>query len=361
MQQKELQEIFEKFAISDKFLEANPFGNGHINDTFLVATSNSKYILQRLNHHVFKNIEKMNQNIISALTHFDKQDNLSETKRFRKLEISLTNEGKSYFLDKNGSFWRVMNFVDNSISFDVTAKPEIAYQAAKAFGYFQKQIIELNPDNFFPVIEDFHNLEMRLKTFEKVLAENAQNRNNLANAEIEIVESHRDISEKLTQLLDTKKIPIRVTHNDTKINNVLLDKDSLEGIAVIDLDTIMPGTILFDFGDMIRTFSSPAAEDEVDLSKVVLRKDIFKAMAKGYISELKDVLTKSEIDNLVFGGKILTFMIGLRFLTDFLEGDIYYKTSKKNHNLIRCRTQFKLLHEIEQNELELNSIIKDEI
>ena len=202
---------------------------------------------------------------------------------------------------------------------------------------------------------------MRLKTFEKVVAKNPENRNQFAEKEINIVKSHKDISEKLIKLLSTKEVPIRVTHNDTKINNVLLDKDSLEGVAVIDLDTIMPGTILFDFGDMIRTFSSTAAEDETDLSKVVLRKDIFMAMAKGYLSELKDVLKKSEIDNLVFGGKVLTFMIGVRFLTDFLEGDIYYKTSKENHNLIRCRTQFKLLSEIEQNEIELNNIIKAEI
>ena len=150
MNQKKLQQIFEEFSVRDKFLEAKPFGNGHINDTFLVNTSNSKYILQRLNHLIFKNIEKMNQNIISALNHFNKQENLCEKKRFRKLEISLTNDGKSYFFDKNGSFWRVMNFVDNSTSFDVAENPEIAFKAANAFGYFQKQIIDLNSDDFFP-------------------------------------------------------------------------------------------------------------------------------------------------------------------------------------------------------------------
>ena len=253
----------------------------------------------------------------------------------------------------------MMNFVSDSTSFDVAEKPETAFEAAKAYGYFQKQLIDLNPDDFFPVIVDFHNLEMRMNNFYKVLDGDPANRNQYAKEEIEFVKANEDISHKLKELLGNNLIPTRVTHNDTKINNVLLDKDTLKGISVIDLDTVMPGTILFDFGDMIRTFISPAEEDEIDLTKVVLRLDIFKAMAAGYLSELKELLTITEIENLVFGGKVMTFMIGLRFLTDYLEGDVYFKTSRQNHNLDRSRTQFKLLSEINNNEAALVKIITD--
>ncbi len=359
MQNNTLSVITDKFNLKGDFIQAIPTGSGHINDTYLVTTTSEKYILQRVNHNVFKNVDRMNQNIIKALVHLNEKQNTSNDNRFRDLEIILTNVGKNHFKDANGDYWRMMNFVSDSTSFDVAEKPETAYEAAKAYGYFQKQLIDLNPDDFFPVIKDFHNLEMRMNNFYKVLDGDPADRNQYAKEEIEFVKAHEEISHKLKELLNNNQIPIRVTHNDTKINNVLLDKNTLKGISVIDLDTVMPGTVLFDFGDMIRTFTSPAEEDETDLSKVVLRLDIFEAMATGYLSELKELLTKTEINNLVFGGKIMTFMIGLRFLTDYLEGDVYYKTSRENHNLDRCRTQFKLLSEIINKETALEQIIKD--
>lgn len=355
--QHKLQTISERFSIKGNFISAKPFGKGHINDTYLITTSAAKYVLQRINHNIFKEVEKMNQNIIKALEHFNEKQKIAKDIRFREIKIILSKKDQNHFKDKDGNYWRMMNFISGSFSFDVAEKPEMAYEAAKAFGYFQKNLIELNPDDFFPVIPDFHNLEMRMNWFNKVLENNSEGRNQLATDEIEFVQKHEHLSQKLNLLLKTGRIPQRVTHNDTKINNVLLDKETLKGIAVIDLDTIMPGTVLFDFGDMVRTFTSPAEEDETNLSKVVLRLEIFEALTKGYLSELKDVLTLPEIDNLVFGGKIMTFMIGLRFLTDFLEGDVYYKTARPNHNLDRCRTQFKLLSEIEKNEAAMNSII----
>lgn len=357
MDQKNLRAISDKFSIKGNFIESKPFGSGHINDTYLLTTSTNKYILQRINHGIFPEVEKMNQNIAKALSHFYKNQNAGGKNRFKDLEIIFCNDGKNHFVDTDGNYWRLMNFVSGSTSFDVAENPEIAFEAAKAYGYFQKNLIDLNPDVFFPVIKDFHNLEMRMNSFNAVLNSNPENRNQLVEEEINFVRSHEHLSARLRELLESGQIPIRVTHNDTKINNVLLDNDTLMGIAVIDLDTIMPGTVLFDFGDMVRTFTSPAEEDEKNLSKVVLRIEIFEALAKGYLSELKDVLTETEIDNLVFGGKIMTFMIGLRFLTDFLEGDVYYKTVRKNHNLDRCRTQFKLLNEIENKEVDMQQII----
>lgn len=359
MQQQEFHKITEAFSTKGDFFDAIPFGSGHINDTYLVTTSLEKYILQRLNNNIFKNIEMMNQNIIKALKHLKEKQEITEDYRFRELEIIICKDGKNHYKDENGNYWRMMNFIDGSVSYDVAEKPEAAFEAARAYGYFQKCLLDLTPNEFFPVIKDFHNLEMRMNTFFEVLKRTPVKLLQIAKDEIEFVSSHEHLSFKLKNLLESNKIPIRITHNDTKINNVLLHKDTLKGIAVIDLDTIMPGTVLFDFGDMVRTFTSPAEEDETDLSKVVLRLNIFEAMAKGYLSELKGILTHSEIDNLVFGGKIMTLMIGLRFLTDFLQGDIYFKISRENHNLHRCRTQFKLLREIEENEDRLIQIINE--
>jgi len=359
MQKQELRDITEVFSTIGEFIDAIPFGSGHINDTYLITTSSEKYILQKINHNIFINIEMMNQNIIKALKHLNSKQKLNNDTRFKKLDIILSKDGANHYKDTNANYWRMMNFVSDSISFDVADKPEIAYEAAKAYGYFQKNLIDLDTKDFFPVIKDFHNLEMRINSFQDVVETNTLNRNQFAINEIEFVKAHIHISIRLNDLLKNKIIPLRITHNDTKINNVLIDKNSLKGIAVIDLDTIMPGTVLFDFGDMVRTFTSPAEEDETDLSKVDLRLDIFKALAEGYLSELRDVITDSELNNLVFGGKVMTFMIGLRFLTDFLQGDIYFKTSRKNHNLDRCRTQFKLLKEIKNKEVKLNQIINN--
>ncbi|OYT14086.1 MAG: hypothetical protein B6I19_01690 [Bacteroidetes bacterium 4572_114] len=304
MQQQELAIITNNFSITGNFIKAKPYGSGHINDTYLVTTSAEKYILQRLNHNIFKNIGEMNRNIIKALKHLYSKQKTNNDHRFRDLEIILCNNGDNHYKDKDGNYWRMMNFVSGSTSFDVAEKPETAYEAAKALGYFQENLADLDPDDFYPVIKDFHNLEMRMNSFKDVLEENPQNRKQFATTEIEFVKSHEHLSDSLKELLEGNKLPIRVTHNDTKINNVLLDRKTLKGIAV------------------------------------------------------KDVLTETEKAHLVFGGKIMTFMIGLRFLTDFLNGDVYFNTTRKNHNLDRCRTQFKLLLEIEKQEEVLNQIIK---
>ncbi len=351
--------IVSNFDIEGHFVAKKPFGSGHINDTYLVDTTSGKYILQRINHSIFKNVEMMNRNIILALDHLNQKQLKNHNDRFKELNIILTKDGRNHYKDDKGNFWRMMNFISGSISFDVVDSTYVAYEGAKAFGYFQKNLIDLNPDDFFPVIEDFHNLELRMQKFLEIVTQDPCNRNQFALNEIENAKSHGHLNVKLKELLIGRQIPIRITHNDTKINNVLLDRETMKGIGVVDLDTVMPGTVLFDFGDMVRTFTSPATEDEKDLTKVVFRINIFKALAEGYLSELKDELTKTEKENLVFGGKVMTFMIGLRFLTDFLDGDVYYKTSRPNHNLDRCRTQFKLLSGIEQLEDDLIQLISE--
>ena len=243
----QVENICYKFEIEGSVLDVKPFGNGHINDTFLVKTSERKYILQKLNHHIFKDVEKMNQNIIKALHHLNSKQERANDFRFRKLEVINSTKGKNYHKDDNGNFWRLMNFISDSVSYDIAENSEIAFEGAKALGYFQKMLIDLNPDDFHPAIENFHNLEMRISAFDKALEKDSFRRKKIAANEIDFVKSQLEISNKLSQLINDKIIPIRVTHNDTKINNVLLDKDTLKGIAVIDLDTVMPGSVLFDF------------------------------------------------------------------------------------------------------------------
>jgi len=359
MNQRDFRLITGSFKVQGEFLDATPYGNGHIHDTYLVSTTSWKYILQKINNEVFHDVERMNQNIIKALGHLHDNQRRNNKYRFRKLSIITCIDGKNYYQDDTGNYWRLMDFIADSLSFDIVGNTNIAYEAAKAYGYFQKNLADLDPCDFFPVIENFHNLEVRMQSFRDVLNVDPLNRKQDVPEEIEFAESHQHLVQLFKSLLESERIPLRVTHNDTKINNVLFDRETLKGVAVIDLDTIMSGTLLFDFGDMVRTFTSASEEDEKDLSQVVLREEIFEAIAKGYMTELNEVITEEEINNLVNGGKIMTFMIGLRFLTDFLEGDVYYKTSRKNHNLDRCRAQFKLLKEIEEKEYLLNQIIKN--
>jgi Ser/Thr protein kinase RdoA (MazF antagonist) len=231
-----------------------------------------------------------------------------------------------------------------------------AFQAAKAFGEFQKHLVDLPGKRLCETIPDFHNTPKRFEAFEKALNADSQNRAKSAKAEIEFAIKHKDVSSLLLSLCKEGKIPERITHNDTKLNNVLLDDKTGEAVCVIDLDTVMPGLALYDFGDLVRTSTSPAAEDEKDLGKVKMQMHMYKALVEGYMSTAKDFLTKTEIGHLAFSGKLITLEIGLRFLTDYLSGDTYFKIHRDGHNIDRCRTQFKLVSLIEEQEEEMNRI-----
>ncbi len=357
MDSTSLKNICNKFNIIGNFIDAKATGSGHINDTYLITTSSKKYILQKINNGIFKNITALNNNIMLATNHFREKQKLTNNFDYTTITyLSLKNSNNNILHNKN-DYWRMMEYIQNTTSVDMAFDNKTAFEAAAAFGYFQKQLLDLKPDMFYPIIKDFHNLEMRTGKFYDVVKKNKLGRNKFALDEINFVNDNLKIAHKYKELIAT--MPQRVTHNDTKINNVLLDIVTNKGVAVIDLDTVMPGYIILDFGDMIRTFSSPTAEDEVDISKVKLRVEIFKAMAEGYLSELNKHLLEEEKNNLVFGGQVMTFMIGLRFLTDYLEGDIYFKTISENQNLARCKTQFKLLTEIYKHENQLNTIIND--
>jgi hypothetical protein len=348
------------FKIYGDFLTVEPYGSGHINDTFMGRFNQSgeivKYIFQRINVNVFRKPVELMDNISRCLTHLrGKLAGRHDASR-RALTLVSTWEGSNYLATTGGDYWRCYLFVERARTYDVLEGPEQAYAAAKAFGSFQMLLSDLKGPRLHETIPNFHNTPSRLANFDVALKVDVKGRAASAKAEIDFVQRHRHIAPVLLDLLAKGEIPERITHNDTKINNVMLDDESGEGVCVIDLDTVMPGLSAYDFGDLVRTSVSPAAEDERDLSKVALRMDVFEALIKGFLEGYNGHLGKRETELLPFAGALITFEIGLRFLTDHLDGDKYFKIHRDNHNLDRCRTQFRLVELIEGKMDELNKI-----
>lgn len=347
-------EILQFYGLNPESTDIKEFKRGHINDSFILDVRGScKFFLQRINHHVFKDPEGLIENMIKV-----NQAMKAHFKFGNPYPTILQNRNKKHFhQDHDGNFWRMMEFVPQSRSFNIAETENIAREGARAFGRFQLVMNKENIRDYVPTIPDFHHLGKRLEQLQKAISIDAYRRSGNARKEITFALDRLDYGVKLESLLRDKVIPIRVTHNDTKLNNVLFKENSIEHICVVDLDTVMPGSVLFDYGDMVRTFTSPAEEDEPDPSKVIFRTEIFKALTEGYAQELKDSLTQAEKDHLLFGAKVMLLMIGARFLTDFLDGDHYFKTSREGQNLERCRNQFILLKQLEEKERDLQNII----
>jgi hypothetical protein len=355
--------IFSNFRVSGTFKTGEPYGSGHINDTFRVLTSETDkpdYILQRINHHIFKNVPKLQDNILRVTSHIRKK--LEQTPGANPDRETLTLipalDGKPYFKDQEGNFWRIYIFIDKNRSYDRVESPAQAYEGGKAFGRFQYLISDLEGDPLHETIPNFHNMDMRLKTFFETVKNDPANRVSQAGPEIKFVEERAEVMTRILRLGEEKKIPERITHNDTKFNNVLLDEND-KRLCVIDLDTVMPGYIHYDFGDSIRTTTNTGNEDEKDLSKVEMDIRLFEAYSKGFLEETKSFLTPVEIDNLAFSGKMMTFIIGLRFITDYLDGDHYFKIHHEHHNLQRAKAQFKLVASMERQFEDMQKIIEE--
>ena len=272
----------------------------------------------------------------------------------RTLTLIPTRTGQPYYRDEAGNYWRAYIFIEQARTYDAVESPQQAFAAAKAFGRFQKLLTDLPAPRLHDTIPDFHHTPKRFTALESSIAADSCNRANLAKPEIVFALAHKPI----TAVLIKAGLPERITHNDTKFNNVMLDDTTGEGLCVIDLDTVMPGLALYDFGDQVRTTTSPAKEDERDLSKVGLQFAMFEALVRGYLAEAGDFLTPAERQYLVFAGKLITFEIGIRFLADFLAGDVYFKTHREGHNLDRCRTQFRLIESIEHQENQMNKLVE---
>jgi Ser/Thr protein kinase RdoA (MazF antagonist) len=273
----------------------------------------------------------------------------------RVLSLIPTRDGRAWHSDAENTYWRAYRFIEGARAYDTVDSTEHAYQAAKAFGRFQQMLVNLPAPRLHDTIPGFHDTPKRFSAFERALEADAANRALSGKPEIAFALAHKPI----VDVLLNANLPERVTHNDTKINNVLLDDETSEGLCVIDLDTAMPGLALNDFGDLVRTATSPTREDERDLSKVKVQLPMFEALLRGYLSSAGGFLTKSEKLHLPFGGKLIAFEQGIRFLADYLAGDIYYKVHRDGHNLDRCRTQFKLVECIEQQEEEMNSLVSE--
>lgn len=356
-------EALEHFAIDGGVKEIRPYGNGHINDTFLAVfqtgDGEKRYILQRMNHNIFKNPPLLMENVVGVTDYLRKAiltqggDPDRET-----LNVVRTLEGKSYYEDEGHSFWRVFLFVEGTLCLEKVESPKDFYNGGAAFGNFQRMLAEYPAGELHETIPDFHNTPSRFQDFRRALEADRAGRAALVRPEIEFALSREEETSVLTDLLKKGELPLRVTHNDTKLNNILFDRATGRALCVIDLDTVMPGLSLYDFGDSIRFGASTGAEDERDLSRIELDLELFEAFTEGYLKGCGGKLTRREIEMFPMGAKLMTYECGIRFLGDFLEGDVYFKVHRENHNLDRARTQFKLVADMEKKWDQMVSIVE---
>ena len=327
------------------------YGNGHINDTYLVTTRTEKFILQKVNGNVFI-INNLIHNYDYIESSFEK--NQARNQLFPKFKKN--NDRVIHSFDSLGNAWRVVYFIEDCPYYPISPNIEVSEIAGMTMGRFQLFLEEQDPDLFKDTISNFHNPKHRISEFYRVLQSAENEVKQVASKDISFAIENSNIADHMSSLLDSNTLPIRVTHNDTKLDNILFDIKNNQNY-VIDLDTVMKGSILFDFGDMVRSITSLANEDEKDLSNVNFNIDHFRALCNGYFSEVKKIITKPEADNILAGIKCIIYIQGIRFLTDYLAGNTYYKVDYSTHNLVRCRTQFRLLMDILDNSKEVSEII----
>ena len=363
---RSLEDAVYAFGFGPQCSYVKPFGEGHINETYAVympgpdGTDIPLYVLQRININVFKNPDQVMDNIF-GVTEYLRNIIRGEGGDLDREALSYikTKSGESYFEDADGQPWRCLHYVPNSICYQTVERPEQFYQSALSFGHFLKQLGDYPAKSLYETIPKFHDTVKRFHDFEDAQRKDVKNRARLCREEIDFVLSRKEDCGVLMKQLEEGVLPLRVTHNDTKLNNILFDKDTGKGLCIIDLDTIMPGLAANDFGDSIRFGASTAEEDEKDLDKVHFDMDLYKIYVKGYLEMAKDVLTPAEIASLPWGARLMTLECGMRFLADFLQGDVYFKTAYPEHNLVRARTQFRLVKEMEEQFDEMTRAVGD--
>lgn len=357
-------EICQAFALPGELESMVPYGSGHINDTFLATVSNNgqttRYIHQRLNARVFPNLEQLMGNIerVTRYQHdrLRKRDPYYDRRRALNLISGPSNQ--PFYIDEEQRYWRTYDFIDGATTYDIIPSTEHAYAAAKAFGEFQGELAALPAPPLHVTIPDFHNTTSRLHKLRDAVSKDEFGRVSECKSEIGAVEDRAADIRRVSEQIANGTLPVRVVHNDTKLNNVMIDDETLEGICVIDLDTVMPGHVFYDFGDMVRTATITSLEDEEELGKVRCDPEMFRAITEGYLSGASSWLTEAETSTLVAAGRITTLEVAMRFLTDYLSGDVYFKTTRPKHNLIRCRTQLALVDSIEKQSERLHGIVK---
>lgn len=357
-----IKEVISSFDFDGEYIGCEPIGMGHINDTyalsFMFNGKVKRYILQRLNGKIFQDLDGLMNNVktVSDFLREVIQGEGGDTER-ECLHFLLAKSGKPYYIDSKGECWRTYVLVEDAEAYMIAEDTAMFEDAGRAFGTFIKRLDKFNASGLIEVIPDFHNTQKRFRHFEAALDIDFKNRSLNAKQEIEFVLKRKDYCGRIVEALADKALPLRVTHNDTKYNNVLIDNNTKKAICIIDLDTIMPGSLLYDFGDAIRSGCSTALEDEKDLSKVHFDINLFEHFCRGFLKGLGKCITKKESDMLAFSAILMTYECGMRFLDDYLSGDTYFKTSYDEHNLVRCRTQFRLVEEMEEQLDEMNKIV----
>ena len=357
---KELMEVLECYGFSGRLTNVERYGNGHINDTFLLELSDpqEKVILQKINGKIFPNAEELMENITRVTDWIaDKIRQEGEEPARRVLHIIRTKEGSTYYRTVEGSAYRAYMFIENGLCLEQPRKPEDFYESGMAFGGFQGYLADFPAEKLHETIPDFHNTLWRFGNLKKAVEEDICGRAAVVKDEIEYAFSKENMVIDCFGQKEAKNIPLRVTHNDTKLNNAMLDAATEKALCVLDLDTVMPGYAMDDFGDSIRFGTNTAVEDEKDLSKVSCDLELFKAYTEGFIKGTEGRLTEDEITLFPLGAKMMTYECGIRFLTDYLQGDVYFKTAYPEHNLVRARNQFALLKDMDAKTKQMDAII----
>ena len=349
-----MEQVLQQFCLDGTPISCEPLGNGHINRTFRVVCDNRKaYTLQRINRVAFRHPEELIENIDAVSRFIDRKQIGLEC-----IRLCRAKDGRKYCIDDQGEFWRAYDFISGGISLDMPRDRNDFYQAAVAFGKFQQALADFPAASLYETIPHFHDTIDRLRQFRAAIEADVCGRVKDVGPEIDFLLAREQELGTLCRMLAAGELPLRVTHNDTKLNNVLLDEKTGEGVCVIDLDTVMPGLAAYDFGDSIRTGASTAAEDETDLDKVQFSLPMFRAFAEGFLAEAGAALTAREKELLPMGAKLMTLECGMRFLADHLNGDKYFRVHRENHNLDRARTQFTLVRRMEEKWDEMTSIIR---
>lgn len=360
--QELIDEILQNYELDGEYTGFRQITDGHINCTYAVQFSNGRYnrteyLFQRINTNVFKNPDELMQNIVGVTKHLQEiiKENNGNCKR-EALNIIFTTDNKPYYLASDGTYWRCYDYITDAYVCQMIDNPEIFYNAGVSFGKFMNLLSDYPSETLFDTIPNFHNTKKRFENLLQAIENNHSGRAHLVQDEIDFALSRKDDASVLVDLIEQKKLPLRVTHNDTKINNIMFDNQSNLGICVLDLDTVMPGVSLYDFGDAIRSGAVTAAEDEKDTSKVKLDIELYSKYTQGYLSAAGKCLTETEVKYMPFSAKLMTFECGMRFLTDFLDGDVYFHTDYPEHNLVRCRSQFALVKDMEKKMEQMQEI-----
>jgi len=355
MEKTALHDLAEQFALVSRPRKIERFGSGHINDTYRIfCVSGESYILQKINTKVFTHPVELMENIAAVTDHLSRHSN-----NFRStLHVIPTRDEQPLFVDDQGEYWRMYDYITDSICLQKVESPEDFYSCGRAFGKFQRKLDDFPADTLHVPIPDFHNTRERYRQFRAAMDADPLGRAAACREEIAFALAREDLAGTLVDMLADGRLPLRVTHNDTKLDNILFDRKTRFALCVIDLDTVMPGSALYDFGDAIRFGASTAAEDEQDLELVACDMQLFEAYTRGFLDGCDGKLTDTELELLPFSAKLITLECGVRFLTDYLLGDTYFRTKYAEHNLVRARTQFKLVADMEKKYEEMKEIVR---